>query len=88
MGESWAGKEEVCSHQQRDLHAGADMAVFKAKGWESTVGGIFNVGTMCLSSSSNIFFKRQNLHNRELRTKKCQGLIWSLILNHCMPSGK
>lgn len=86
--ECWAGKEEVCSHQQRDLHAGADMAVFKAKGWESTVGGIFNVGTMCLSSSFNIFFRRQNLHNRELRTKKCQGLIWSLILNHCMPSGK
>lgn len=74
-------RRKVCCDQQRNLHAGADMAVFIAKGWESTVGGIFNVGTMCLSSFLNIFFRRQNLHNRELRTKKCQGLIWSLILN-------
>lgn len=63
-------RRKVCCDQQRNLHAGADMAVFIAEGWESTVGGIFNVRTMCLSSFLNIFFRRQNLHNRELRPKK------------------
>lgn len=62
---------------------------FKSKGMgEHRVGGIFNVGTMCFSFSFNSFFRRQNFCNMELRAKKCQSLIWFLILNQCMASGK
>lgn len=62
---------------------------FQSKGMgEHRVGGIFNVGMMWVSFPFNSYFRRQEFPNMELRAKKCQSLIWSLILNQCMASGK
>jgi len=72
----------MLSWKARYMHAPAD-AVFKSKRMgEHRVGGTFNVGMMCFRFFFNSFL------NMELRAKKCQSLIWSLILNQYMPSGK
>lgn len=74
----------MLSWTERYRQAGTDIVAFKNKGMgEHRECGIFNAEMMWFSFSG-----RQNFHNMELRAKECQSLIWSLILNQCMPSGE